>query len=142
MLVVRCLSFVFWPLCCLSIFDLRILITPLVSSNSSYIICNSPVYLYIYTIFFIVKNCRHTYIQSFPKMRSVLWSNACSEHTFLLLGIQNGHHSKKIVLDKTLLKPETWCNLSFYWKYIFLAPMSHCHNFASVVCMFVPREKF
>ena len=28
------LSFFFWPLCCLS-FDLRILITPLVSSNSS-----------------------------------------------------------------------------------------------------------
>jgi hypothetical protein len=30
-------SFFFWPLCCLSFFDLRILITPLVSSNSS---CN------------------------------------------------------------------------------------------------------
>jgi hypothetical protein len=29
------LSFFFWPLCCLSFFDLRILITPLVSSNSS-----------------------------------------------------------------------------------------------------------
>ena len=29
----RCLSFFFWPLCCLSFFDLRILITPLVSSN-------------------------------------------------------------------------------------------------------------
>ena len=27
----------FWPLCCLSFFDLRILITSLVSSNSSYI---------------------------------------------------------------------------------------------------------
>jgi hypothetical protein len=30
------LSFFFWLLCCLSFFDLRILITPLVSSNSSY----------------------------------------------------------------------------------------------------------
>jgi len=30
------LFFFFWPLCCLSVFDLRILITPLVSSNSSY----------------------------------------------------------------------------------------------------------
>ena len=30
-------SFFFWPLCCLS-FDLRILITPLVSSSSSYIL--------------------------------------------------------------------------------------------------------
>jgi len=29
------LSFLFWSLCCLSFFDLRILITPLVSSNSS-----------------------------------------------------------------------------------------------------------
>jgi hypothetical protein len=30
------LSFFFWPLCCLSFIDLRILITPYVSSNSSY----------------------------------------------------------------------------------------------------------
>jgi len=28
------LCFVFWPLCCLFFFDLRILITPLVSSSS------------------------------------------------------------------------------------------------------------
>jgi hypothetical protein len=32
----RCLYFFFWPLCCLFFFDIRILITPLVSSNSSY----------------------------------------------------------------------------------------------------------
>jgi hypothetical protein len=32
----RCLAFLFWLLCCLSSFDLRILITPLLSSNSSY----------------------------------------------------------------------------------------------------------
>jgi hypothetical protein len=31
----RCLFFFFWPLCCLSFFDIQILITPLVSSNSS-----------------------------------------------------------------------------------------------------------
>jgi hypothetical protein len=31
-----CLSFFFWPLCCLFFFYLRILITSLVSSNSSY----------------------------------------------------------------------------------------------------------
>ena len=31
----RCLFFFFWPLCCLFLFDIRILITPLVSSNSS-----------------------------------------------------------------------------------------------------------
>ena len=32
------LSFFFWPLCCLFCFDLQILITPLVSSNSSFLI--------------------------------------------------------------------------------------------------------
>ena len=31
----RCLSFLLWPLCCMSFFDLRILITPLVFSKSS-----------------------------------------------------------------------------------------------------------
>jgi hypothetical protein len=31
------LHFFFWPLCCLFFFDIRILITPLVSSNSSYV---------------------------------------------------------------------------------------------------------
>jgi len=36
----RCLSFCtffFWPLCCLFFFDIRFLIAPLVSSNSSYL---------------------------------------------------------------------------------------------------------
>ena len=35
------LTFFFWPLCCLSFFDLRILTSPLVSSNFSF--CDSPV---------------------------------------------------------------------------------------------------
>ena len=35
MFVDCCLPLFFWPLCCLSFFDLRILIFPLVSSNSS-----------------------------------------------------------------------------------------------------------
>ena len=34
-IVDRCLSFFFWPLCCLSFSNLRIMITPLVSSNAS-----------------------------------------------------------------------------------------------------------
>ena len=33
--VMFCRTLSFWPLCCLSFFDLRILITSLVSSNSS-----------------------------------------------------------------------------------------------------------
>jgi len=36
-IVDRCLSFFYWPLCCLFFFDLWILITPLASSNSSYL---------------------------------------------------------------------------------------------------------
>ena len=36
------LYFFFWSLCCLFFFDLRILITPLVSSNSSYLAIVMP----------------------------------------------------------------------------------------------------
>ena len=36
-LCLSCYIFFFWPLCCLSFFEIRLLITPLVSSNSSYI---------------------------------------------------------------------------------------------------------
>ena len=35
----------FWPLCCLFFFDLRIMITPLVSSDSSYAYCKVHVYM-------------------------------------------------------------------------------------------------
>jgi hypothetical protein len=50
------LYFFFWPLCCL-FFDIRILITPLISSNSSYIFlgcspdCLSIVYIAVHTYF-------------------------------------------------------------------------------------------
>jgi len=71
----RCLYFFFWPLCCLFFCDIRILITPLVYSNSSYT-CHTnkdwfqPIILHIpkictcikmiwrltlrYTVFFVV----------------------------------------------------------------------------------------
>ena len=39
------LSFFFWSLCCLFFFDIRILITPLVSSNSSYLVWVLQIYL-------------------------------------------------------------------------------------------------
>jgi hypothetical protein len=68
------LYFFFWPLCCL-FFDIRILITPLVSSNSSSIITT----LYTQTWFtlingpFIVarricKTCRNQSYYHFPKL--------------------------------------------------------------------------
>ena len=50
------LSFFFWPLCCLSFFDLRILITPLISSNSSWKLWNS--YHFILFVCFITWNMR------------------------------------------------------------------------------------
>ena len=46
----RCLaflSFFYWSLCCLSFFDLRIVVTPLVSSNSSYSLYKSISMLYL-----------------------------------------------------------------------------------------------
>ena len=44
----RCLSLFFWPLCCLSFFDLRILITPFVSLNPSSRILSHTCILYCF----------------------------------------------------------------------------------------------
>jgi len=57
-----CLSF--WPLCCLFFFDIQILITPLVSSNSSYhvnyIVSSTPCYrLESITIIIIYMSCMY-----------------------------------------------------------------------------------
>ena len=57
--VARCLfllSFFFWSLCCIFFINIRILITPLVSSNSFYITCNLEVYWYhIAELYFTIK---------------------------------------------------------------------------------------
>ena len=57
------LSFFFWPLCCLSFFDLRILITSLISSNSScntiptfHLCSNDALALDIWEIFILFNN--------------------------------------------------------------------------------------
>jgi hypothetical protein len=52
----HCLSFFFWLLCCLPFFDLRILITPLVFSNSSFDYILLVIYMYIKT-FIIYMPC-------------------------------------------------------------------------------------
>ena len=68
----RCLSFcpfLFWPLHCLFFFDVRILITPLVSSNSSYYIIsgfischiNRYVYRCVFYVFIFVLFIIFTY---------------------------------------------------------------------------------
>ena len=46
----RCLYFIFWPLCCLFFFDIRILMTPLVFSNSSF--HNGKIEIIIYVVKF------------------------------------------------------------------------------------------
>ena len=56
----RCLSFFFWPFCCLFFFDIRILIVPLVSSNSSYgHICNHRAVRHRYDNFSRLRTERH-----------------------------------------------------------------------------------
>ena len=56
--------FFFWPLCCLFIFDLRILIiTPLVSSDSSYL------YVSKITIYIVRVSNNFTCIIKFPLMK-------------------------------------------------------------------------
>jgi hypothetical protein len=50
------LSFFFWPLCCLLFFDLRIMITPLVSSKSSYL--NLSVYIEYNLSTIVFRYCR------------------------------------------------------------------------------------
>jgi hypothetical protein len=56
---VVCSVFYFWALCCLFFFDLRILITPLVSSNTPYFnfmdiffLCTNNLYYYEAGLFF------------------------------------------------------------------------------------------
>jgi hypothetical protein len=58
------LSFFFWPFCCLSI-DLRILITSMVSSNSSWIVTgnNWPLQIVIF----------HTWSMALIYVASVVW---------------------------------------------------------------------
>ena len=59
-LFVRLSFFFFWPLCCVSYFDLWILITPLVSSNYSY---SRSVVFSRYSCFLNDKNERHNIIE-------------------------------------------------------------------------------
>ena len=61
----RCLSFFFWPLCCLFFFDIRFLIAPLVSSNSScqmfslflFLICTQLCEIFFFSFLFNMHQC-------------------------------------------------------------------------------------
>jgi hypothetical protein len=64
------LSFFTWPLCCLSFFNLRILITPLVSSNSS--LCDE----YQFWLIIIMIQNGHIF---FKNMRLFFWGVTSSD---------------------------------------------------------------
>jgi len=83
------LYFFFWPLCCLFFFDLRILITPLVSSNSSY---------------------KHIIL---PCIESRLSTVALSEDHLTNLKIIRYIFKKSFGRDmnvSSLIQPHRWCN--------------------------------
>ena len=80
------LSFFFWPLCCLYFFDIRILFTPLVSSNSSYNnLCLILMYFRQIRITMIDWLIYHfTYKSSTPCPMIVLSQNSNQNFWFLL----------------------------------------------------------
>jgi hypothetical protein len=71
------LYFFFWPLCCLFFFDIRILITPLVSSNSSYVGHLRNVELSFITNYDICIDCRYQW----PKEKVQKDKQRSTKHT-------------------------------------------------------------
>jgi len=88
------------------------------------VVCSSSIYGFWLSLWYLqtlLTNCTPTYIHPFPKM----WQNAVSIvelHMFrpAVFLVRNSKWSLRsnIVLDKTLLKPETWCNLNCQWMVI------------------------
>jgi len=56
------LYFFFWPVCCLFFFDIQILITPLVSSNSSHLITTTCLSLFSFLYLLIVLSVYITFL--------------------------------------------------------------------------------
>ena len=104
----RCLSF--WPLCCLFFFDIRILITLLVSSNSSYEARRCLIFQSIWSL------CR------------LLWTRSCFQKViFLLVVVLSGscflsfvfHCSHlSIFVAQLILEIIIW-NKNFQYIYVF-----------------------
>ena len=67
------LSFFFWTFCCLFFFDLRILITPMASLNSSY-----HIVLNMYKCIFL-------------REKNLTWLNQCSSQKILISDVQTLH---------------------------------------------------
>jgi hypothetical protein len=81
--VARFLSFFFWPLCCLFFFNLLILITPLVSSDSSY--CHH------FTASVVV--CHHLSISHFNLFQiSTIYEKIIYKFIFLSITLASQYH--------------------------------------------------
>ena len=90
----RCLSFFFWSLCCLSFFDLRILITPEVSSNSFYILAHSFAHCKVKLLY------AYNFCWSFPEklvarfcLLNIIWKS-----WLIILLTQNAHINQNYTL--------------------------------------------
>ena len=73
------LSFLFWPLSCLSFFDLRILITPLVSSNS-----------FSVTEQLSIRWVSASHLYKWALSKGYYWHSKSASHLDLYIGIANG----------------------------------------------------
>ena len=94
------LYFFFWPLCCPSFFDVQILITPLVSSNSSRHFLNS-----IFSSFFFGQVKRMYYPVNFVVGHSFQKINT---------HIQNGHYI--LICRHTIIDYNTYLDMLLYHK--------------------------
>jgi hypothetical protein len=70
------LYFFFWPLCCLFFFDIRILIAPLVSSNSSYTLKSKYEYWTRY-IDWLLFNIKWTYLSYINEQQNTMNLKLC-----------------------------------------------------------------
>jgi hypothetical protein len=90
----RCLSFCTfaWPLCCLFFVDIRILITPLVSPNSSWIIQDVTIF---YKMYFVLLKLLNSSL--------LIWEMS-EFFDFLLFFIRNVHFP----VSKSAQSPNKW----------------------------------
>ena len=88
------LYFFCWPLCCLFFFDIQILITPLVSSNSSYSTIEIRENVFCFDI--ILLQCGPHCVDMRDYLREMTFNyfeRKFSNYIFLSVGV---HHSKRI----------------------------------------------
>ena len=129
------LFFFFWPLCCLSFFNLRILITPLVCSNSSfYIVLNSLMFIIIKEKrrlkqdkrFLIIGLCIFFFIDSlFFKQFLPLIDIRCTKELKSRRGIRDKWKCCIAILYKELVYLQ-WCITLFCYQWSIISTLINC----------------